>query len=66
MKKISLFFVALVMVLGLAVSGCYYERAYERHDYHHRRDRDDRHRDHDNGHRDHHDRDHRAGGRDDH
>lgn len=47
MKKISLFFAAIVVVLSLAVSGCYYERGYERpyhrsyyHD-HHRHDRYD-------------------------
>jgi len=41
MKKISLFFVALVVLLGLAVGGCYYERGYERpyhNRYHHERD----------------------------
>jgi hypothetical protein len=52
MKKISLFFVALVVLLGLAVSGCYYERGYERpyhgrdhheRDHHHGHDRDDYH-----------------------
>lgn len=46
MKKISLFFVALVFVLGLAASGCYYERGYERHYNHHGHDRD-HHRGHD-------------------
>jgi len=41
MKKISLFFIAMIVVLGLAISGCYYERGYERpyyryhHDHHH-------------------------------
>ena len=51
MKKISLFFVALVVLLGLAVSGCYYERGYERSEHgryhqerdHHGHDRDDYH-----------------------
>jgi len=40
MKKISLFFLALMVVLGLAVSGCYYERGYERPYHHHDHDRD--------------------------
>lgn len=35
MKRISLFFVALVVVLSLAVSGCYVERGYERPYHHH-------------------------------
>ena len=38
MKKKYLFFVALVVMLGAAASGCYVERGYEhpyRHHYHH-------------------------------
>ena len=53
MKKISLFFIALVVLLGLAVSGCYYERGYERpyHGrYHHERDHHHHGRDHDGHH----------------
>jgi ABC-type nickel/cobalt efflux system permease component RcnA len=58
MKKISLFFVTLVMVMGLAVSGCYYERANERREYRHHHDRGYRHHNHhDYGHYDR-DRDH--------
>lgn len=53
MKKIYLFFVALAVVLGLAVSGCYYERENERPWYHHRYHHDDDHHYHrDYGHRD--------------
>ncbi|MDP4284908.1 MAG: hypothetical protein Q8891_10810 [Bacteroidota bacterium] len=49
MKKMSLFFVTLAVVLGFAVSGCYYERSYERPHYHHyQHDHDhDHYRDHD-------------------
>lgn len=43
MKRIYLFFVALVVMLGLAASGCYYEREYERPWYHHRYHHDDDH-----------------------
>lgn len=53
MKRINLFFVALVIMLGLAASGCYYEREYEHPRYHHRYQHDDDHHYHrDYGHRD--------------
>ena len=54
MKKMNLFLVALALAMGLAVSGCYYEREYERPNYHHRYHHDGDRRDHDRnyGHRD--------------
>jgi len=55
MKKMYLLLMALAVGLGLAVSGCYYERENERPNYHRRYHHDDHHRDHDRnyGHRDH-------------
>jgi len=35
MKKKYLFFIALVITLGTAVSGCYVDRGYYRPHYHH-------------------------------
>lgn len=43
MKKAFLFFVALSIVLGLAASGCYYERECDHPWYHHRYHHDDDH-----------------------
>ncbi|MDQ2721192.1 MAG: hypothetical protein M3Z26_15700 [Bacteroidota bacterium] len=49
MKKAYLFFVAIAVMLALAVSGCYVERGYER-PYHHRYHDYDHHRDYDRDH----------------